>query len=247
MASIIRYDSKPILKDPFFIEALPGIGNAGKVAGDFIADITKAKKFATIFAEDFPPQVILDDQCVISMACNELWYSNINGRDTIFLRGDYQGSTPEGQFYLAQSVMDILMEMGVTRIITLGGYGTGAMVDEPRVLGAVSKADIKPEFAEYGVVFSPNDPQAGIIGAAGLLIGFGKMYGIDSICLMSETSGFFVDHKAAKAIVEILMKMLNVEFDLKDLQEKTEQINALTAKVKEVEAQIKHEDLNYIG
>jgi len=247
MVSIIRYDSRPKLKDPFFIEALPGIGNVGKVAGDFLAASTNARRFATMYAEDFPPQVLLDEQSVVNMACNELWYSNINGKDVVFLRGDYQGSTPEGQFYLAQSIMDILMEIGVTRIITLGGYGTGTMVDCPRVFGAVSTIEIKPEFSDYGVIFSPNDPQAGIIGAAGLLVGFGKMYGIESICLMGETSGFFVDHKAAKTIVEVLMRMFKVELDLKDLQDKTDQIDALTAKVKEVESQIKHEDLNYIG
>ncbi len=247
MASIIRYDSKPALKDPFFIEALPGIGNVGKVAGDFIADSVKAVKFASIYSEDLPPQVNLDEDSVIDMARNELWYGKVGDRDVIFLRGEFQGSTPEGQYYLAQDVMKELLKMDVRKIITLGGYGTGAMVDEPRVLGAVSDKRLKEDLSEYGVVFSPNDPQAGIIGAAGLLIGFGKIYGIDSVCLMGETSGFFVDHKSAKAIVDILMKMFDVKLDTKDLEEKAGQIDELTAKVKEAEDQDTHEDLSYIG
>ncbi len=247
MASVVKYDFNPQLKNPCFIEALPGIGNVGKVAGDFLADSVEAKRFATILSEDFPPQVLLDDDCVIKMACNELWCANINGKDTIFLRGDYQGSTPEGQFCIAQTIMDILLKMDVKRIMTLGGYSTGNMVDSPRVLGAVSKIDMKTEFSDYGVVFSPNDPQAGIVGAAGLFVGFGSLYGIDSICLMGETSGFFVDHKAAKAIVKILESMFDISLELKDLEEKTEQIEALTAKVREVEMQNQYNDLSYIG
>lgn len=168
MASIVRYDSKPVLKDPIFIEALPGIGDVGKVAGDFIAEASKAERFATIYSEDFPPQVMVDDDCVVHMACNELWHSVIGGRDVIFLRGDFQGSTPEGQFYLAQDIMNILLDYNVSRIVTLGGFGTGCMVEKPRVLGAVSDKKLKPEFEGYGVVFSSGEPETGIVGATGL-------------------------------------------------------------------------------
>jgi proteasome assembly chaperone (PAC2) family protein len=38
-----------------------------------------------------------------------------------------------------------------------------------------------------------------IIGASGLLLGLSKLRNIGSICLMGETSGFYVDPKSAKA------------------------------------------------
>ena len=37
---------KPRLKDPIFIEGLPGIGNVGKLAVEHLIEITKAIKFA---------------------------------------------------------------------------------------------------------------------------------------------------------------------------------------------------------
>ena len=125
MESIVKYDSKPVLKDPILIEALPGIGNVGKIAGDFIADSLGAVKFASIFSMNFPPQVNPDQDCVVHMACNELWYAKApNGQDIVFLRGNYQASTPAGQFILAQDVMEIMMSYDVSKFITLGGYGT---------------------------------------------------------------------------------------------------------------------------
>jgi uncharacterized protein (TIGR00162 family) len=247
MDDIIMYESRPELTDPFFIEALPGIGNVGKVAGDFIAEAVGAVRFATIYSEDFPPQVLLDGDSVVEMACNELWHARVGDRDVVFLRGDHQGSTHEGQFRLARSIMGILQELGVVRIVTLGGYGLGEMVENPRVLGAVSDKALKEEFAGYGVVFSPNDPQAGIVGAAGLLVGFGKMHGIGSICLMAETSGYFVDHKAAMATVNVLTQMLGIDPDLTELRDLTDQIDELASRIKEVESQSQCEDLNYIG
>jgi uncharacterized protein (TIGR00162 family) len=247
MVNLVTYDSKPQLTSPSFIECLPGIGNVGKIAGDFFADAVGAKKFATIYSEHLPAQVFPDDDCVISMTCNEFWYAeDVNGKDIIFLRGEYQGATPEGQFQLSKEIFDLLLDFGISDITTLGGYGTGIMVDEPRVLGAVSDVGVKKKYSEIGVTFVPGEPQAGIVGASGILLGLGKIYKIPSICLMGETSGYFVDHKSAMAMVNVLTKKFGVEIDLKDLLEKAGHIDALTAKVKEFEDSPKSEDLCYI-
>ncbi|MDR2699062.1 MAG: proteasome assembly chaperone family protein [Candidatus Methanoplasma sp.] len=247
MESLVIYDCKPSLKDPLFIECLPGIGNVGKTAGDFLADSLKAKRFATIYSKHFPSQVLLDDDNVIEMMNNQLWYANdVNGRDIIFLRGDCQGSTQEGQFELCRDILDIVMGYGISGIITLGGYGTGAMVESPRVFGAVSSLKIKKEFEAYGTEFPPGDPSAGIIGASGVFVGLGKIHDTPSICLMGETSGYFIDHKSALAVVNVLMKKLGVDLDLKELKDKSEQIDELTAKVKEIEGR-SNQDLGYFG
>lgn len=247
MESIVIYDSKPELKAPIFIECLPGIGNVGKTAGDFIADSLNAQKFATIYSKYFPSQVLLDDDNVIEMANNQLWYAkDVGGKDIIFLRGDFQSSTQEGQFTLCTEILDILMEYDVKEMITLGGYGTGAMVEEPHVFGAVTGIDMKKEYEKYGVEFPSGDPQAGIIGASGLFLGLGKIHDIPSICLMGETSGYFIDHKSAMATVNVLMKKLNIDLDLKELKDKSEQIDELTAKVREIE-ESKDQNLGYIG
>ena len=247
MENIVIYDQKPTLKDPLFIECLPGIGNVGKAAGDFLAESLKAEKFVTIYSKYFPPSVFLDEENIIEMTNNQLWYAkDVNGRDIIFLRGDVQGTTQEGQFDLCDFVMNILMEYGVSEIITLGGYGTGMMVDNPRVFGAVTDLKIKKEFKGYGVEFPPGDPNAGIVGASGILIGLGKIHNIPSICLMGETSGYFIDHKSAMAVTNVLTKKLGIEIDLKELQNKSVHIDELTAKVREMENR-NNQDLGYIG
>ena len=246
MGSIIIYDSKPSLKNPIFIECLPGIGNVGKTAGDFIAESLGAEKFATIYSEHFPPQVLLDENNIVEMMNNQFWYAkDVDGKDVIFLRGDCQGATQEGQFELCVEILDILMEHEASGMITLGGYGTGLMVDTPRVFGAVTDLKTKKEYEKYGVEFPPGDPGAGIIGASGIFIGLGKIYDIPSICLMGETSGYFVDHKSAMALVNVLMKKLKIDLDLKELRDKSEKIDELTAKVKEIDG--RNVDLGYIG
>ena len=245
----VRYDFTPEMDRPILIEGLPGVGNVGKIAADFLCEKLDGKKFATIYSESFPPQVVLDNDCVVHMACNELWYAKVNGRDVVFLRGNYQGSTPEGQYLICDDLMrDVFLRMDLSYIYTLGGYGTGQMVDKPRVLGAVSDITLRQELEEKGVVFSPGEPAAGIIGASALLVGFGQMYGIPSACLMGETSGYFVDHKSAVAMLQVLENILGVSVDKSDLDIKSQQIDELTAKVKEIETGQKgNDDLGYIG
>jgi uncharacterized protein (TIGR00162 family) len=241
----------PVLEDPVLVEGLPGVGNVGKLAAEHLVEQLKATKFADIYSKYFPPQVLVDDEGLIRLVNNELFYSKGEGvrPDLIILVGDYQGLSPEGQYELSDHVLTVMKSMGVKRIYTLGGYGVGKMLDKPRVLGAATDKELVEEMKEKGVVFSKGEPGSGIVGASGLLLGLGKVYGMRSVCLMGETSGYFVDPKGAEAVLRILTGILKVEVDYKALEEKAEQIESITSKLKEIEAPIspKKEDLGYIG
>lgn len=249
-ATTIKFDFMPELKRPILVEGLPGVGNVGKIAADHLCEKLNGKKFATVYSDSFPPQVTLDDDGVIHMACNELYCAkDVNGQDFVFLRGDYQGSTPEGQYLICEDLMrDVFLRMDLSFIYTLGGYGTGQMADSPRVLGAVSDITLKQKLQEHGVVFSPGEPAGGIVGASALFVAFGKMYGIPAACIMGETSGYFIDHKSAVAVLNVLESIFGVTTDKSDLDVKSQQIDELTAKVKEIESsQNTPSDLGYIG
>lgn len=247
---MVMYE-RPELKAPVLIEGLPGVGNVGKLAAEHLVDQVKAVKFADIYSKHFPPQVLLDDDGVIRLVNNELHYYRGEGErpDIIVMTGDYQGMTPDGQYELSYHAVQVCKDLGVSRIYTLGGYGVGKMVDVPRVLGAVSDIGLCEELGKHGVAFSKGEPGSGIVGASGLMLGLGKMEGIEAVCLMGETSGYFVDPKGAEAVLKVLMSLLHIELDLKALTEKAEQIDLIASKLKEAEMSEtpKREDLGYIG
>jgi uncharacterized protein (TIGR00162 family) len=251
MESIINVRmEKPELQAPILIEGLPGVGNVGKLAADHLLDQLEGVKFAEIYSKHLPPQVVLDEDCVISLVNNELFYVKDAGKgvDIIFLVGDHQGLTPEGQYELAANIIDIAQEMGVSRIYTLGGYGVGKMVEEVRVLGAITDISMKEDLEPHGVVFSAGEPGSGIVGASGLLLGLAQIHGIEAACLMGETSGYFVDPKGAEALCRVLASILGTEIDFSDLETKAQQIDVITSKIKEMEnSQGGREDLGYIG
>jgi len=249
----IIYEEHPVLKDPIFVEGLPGVGNVGKLAAEHLVEEIKAKRFAVIFSRYFPPQVLVTDDGTIKLVRNELYYwrrEGGNGPDLVVLVGDYQGLTPEGQYVLAARMVDVCVELGVRRIYTLGGFGVGRMVEDPRVLGAVTKAELLPEMRAKGVTFSKGEPGSGIVGASGLLLGLGDIKGIPAVCLMGETSGYFIDPSAARKLVVILSGLLGIKVDLSKLEERADQIERITSKLKDIEKMEKDsqfEDLTYIG
>ena len=243
---------KPKLNNPILIEGLPGIGNVGKLAVEHLIDTIKAIKFAELYSKDFPPQVFINTDGTIDLVKNEFYYwkaKKKNQRDLILLTGDYQGLSSHGQYELVEKILDIAKEFGTKEIFTLGGYGLGHEIREPKVLCATTDKHLVKTMKKYGAIFKKNEPGGGIVGASGLLLGLGKLRGLQGTCFMGETPGYLVDPKSAKAVLNILMKITNVEVNLSALERKAREIEHIAHQLKEMESlsKEKSEELKYIG
>ncbi len=246
---IVKTYEEPELKDPVFVEGLPGIGNVGKITIDYFIDKLKMKKMVDIYSEYLPPQVFINNS-VVHLVRESLYYKKTNKKnDLIFLAGDFQGTTQEGQYELSYKILELLKKYNVSKMYTLGGYSIGKIVDKPKVLGAVSDKNIIKMLEKAGVTFPDGEPSGGIVGSAGLLLGLGKeLFDMNGACLMGETSGYFADPKGAREIINVLTKILKIKVNLKDIDEKTKQLDEITEKMKqEAENKTSKEDLNYFG
>jgi len=250
---IIKYiENNPKLKDPIFIEGLPGIGNVGKLAVEHLIEITKAKKFAELYSKDFPPQVFINPDGTVKLVNNEFYYRKAtkkNQRDLILLTGDYQGLSSKGQYDLVESILDVIQELGVKQMYTLGGYGLGHEIKDPKVLFATTDKHLVKIIKKYGAVFKKNEPGGGIIGASGLLLGLGKNRGLEGVCFMGETPGYLVDPKSAKAVLKIVTKLTNIDIDFSRLEEKAKEIEQIAKQLSEMESMSRErtDELRYIG
>ncbi len=247
---IIKYVEKPQLNDPVLIEGLPGVGNVGRISAEYLRDHLDAKLMVEIYSKYFPPQVLMKGDGTLYLVKNELWYyKNPKKNDLIILVGDYQGMSSEGQYELSYKVLEIVKEFGVKKIFTLGGYGTGQLSDKPRVFGAATNLQLVEEMKKYGVYFSETEPSGGIVGAAGLLLGLGKVvFGMEGVCLMGETSGYFSDPRSAYNVIKIVKEYFNLDIDMIEIEFRSREISEITSQVREehIEEE-KREDLGYIG
>ena len=250
----VKYLGKtPRLKNPVLIEGLPGIGNVGKLAVEHLIENLKAVKFAEIYSKDFPPQVFINLEGTIKLVNNELYYwraKKENQRDLIFLTGDYQSLSSQGQYELVEKILDIAEELGVKEMFTLGGYGLGQEIEKPSVLCATTDKNLVKKMKKHGAVFRENEPGGGIVGASGLLLGIGKLRGFKGTCFMGETSGYLVDPVSAKAVLKILMKITNLNISLTALEDKAKEIEYIAQQLKQIKlgtSDESSEELKYIG
>jgi uncharacterized protein (TIGR00162 family) len=253
----IRWIEKVQLNDPVLVEGLPGVGNVGKLAADYLKEKLDAKPLATIYSKFFPPQVYVNEDGLTRLVSQELSYRRAAGpkeRDLLLLGGDYQGITPEGQYELTERVLSVAHSLGAKELYTLAGFAQGRVIETPRVLGAATSPERVEAMKKFGVVFSRNDPGGGLIGASGLFLGLGRLYDMHGVCLMGETSGYFVDPRSAEAVLRVLTKILAIEVDFSDLEAKAKEIDRIAKKIHEAEQRPPdtpspsvRDDLGYIG
>ena len=242
------------LKEPIFIEALPGIGHVGKLVAEHIIHELDAKKFAELYSPSFPPQVFVSEEGLIEPMKNEFYALNgDNGQDYIILVGNTQGLSPEGQHEVCGIILDLIEKYGVKQMFTLGGLGTGQPIEKSKVLGAATTLELAEMLKEHNVTLRSAD--GGIIGASGLLLGMGMLRGINGVCLMGETPGYFIDADASKAVLTVLLDILNMEMDVAKLEERAEETRKMISKAQQMEREMAErmhiapgeEDLRYIG
>ncbi|MBI4167318.1 MAG: proteasome assembly chaperone family protein [Candidatus Aenigmarchaeota archaeon] len=263
METKITVLEKPKLNNPILIEGLPGIGNVGRVAAGYLIDQTKAIKFAELHSSHFLPFVLVHDNSEIVLLKNEFYYlkGKKGGRDLIILIGDAQSLDQVGHYEIAEKIIDFVESLGCKEIYTLGGLGTGQLeTNQQKVFGAVSSQKLKKKLEGYDVDFDVASKLGTIVGASGLLIGLGKLRGMNGVCLMGETAGFPIvtDPKSAESVLKVLMKILGMNLDLKALDQRVKEMEAFINKIeglqrkaidemtKGVQKDVK-DDLRYIG
>ncbi|MEM1991011.1 MAG: PAC2 family protein, partial [Candidatus Bathyarchaeia archaeon] len=159
-----------------------------------------------------------------------------------------------GQYDVADAILEFAKKKNVKIIITVGGYRRD-VVSTPQVFASATNPEILRKAIEAGSLSSPSGSP--IVGAAGLILGLAKFKGINGICLLGETPGYIPDPKAAKSVLTILMKMLNLKLDLTDLDKEIFRIAQIEEEMRRIEEQrrvaerevrrVEEEKISYIG
>jgi uncharacterized protein (TIGR00162 family) len=265
--------AQPDMDSPVLIEGLPGVGHVGKLAAEHLLEEFETTLVARLYSEHFPPQVTVEEGCT-QLACLEFHAVDLSSPlpdesddeqqpdddaseiepDLVVLTGDHQAQNPAGHYQLTSTILDIVEEYGVERAFTLGGVPTGELIDEYDVIGAASSDELIEELDEV-VEFREDEPAGGIVGVSGLLLGLGERRGLQAACLMGETSGYLVDPKSARSVLEVLQELIGFDVGYDSLEDRAEEMEEVVTKIREMEqgsgsgstSTPTDDDLRYIG
>ena len=214
----------PDLQNPKLICGLPGSGYVGKLAIDYLIDKFNATHFANIYSSSFPPQVSIQSDGTVDLVKNSLYYCSTDSINLVFLTGDAQPVSAQGEYALAEEIINLCKKINVNEIYTLAAYITGKFSKEPKVYGTSTDSKIVKEFSKNEILTMD---KGNITGMNGVLIGTAKQTSILGICLLGETSGYVIDAKASKVVLESLCKILGITLDMSELEQRAKDTEEL--------------------
>jgi len=225
---IDQIGKKPRLNNPILIEGLPGIGNVGKVAIDFLIDELKAKKIYEITSYSFPHSVFVNEDNLVELPKIEMFYKQFNGKkqDLLLLGGDVQPTDEVSSYEFSEKILDMLKEFNGREAITLGGIGLAEMPKKPKIYCTGNSRKIIQKYKDsmvdnklYGIV-------GPIVGVSGLLVGLAKRKNIDAIAFLAETYGhpMYLGIKGAVELLKFFDKKLGLKINMKKLHEELKEI-----------------------
>ncbi len=231
MTWTIRTDKKsvPKLRDPILIAGLPGIGNVGKIAVDFLIDELGACKFGEIFSPTLPNAVFVTEENLVELPAIEIFIKRFRDKrhDLVFLAGDVQPTGEVDSYDFCYAVLDLFEKMGGRTVVTLGGIGLGHVPENPKlyITGNDKKTieawrkGTKASDKIHGIV-------GPIVGAAGLLLGLAGEYGMVSVCFLAETLAhpLYIGVKSSERVLKTLDAKLRFKINTGGLQKEIKQI-----------------------
>ena len=232
--TFVKELAKVELKNPIMIEGLPGLGLVGKIAARYLIKQLKAQKFAYLYSPHFPYFVLVSKKGSVRLLRGTFyfWKNEKGENDLIIFTGDSQAQTIEGQYEISNKILDFAQRHNVKLVITIGGYRVEAK-DKPKVIAAATSQSLLNRALQADAVISPMGSP--IVGTAGLILGLAPFRKIDAICLLGETRGYLPDPKAAKSVLEVLLKILNINVELSGLDEEIAKAESMVARLQKIE------------
>lgn len=220
--------------NPILIEGLPGLGLVGKIAIRYLIRQLKAQKFAYLYSPHFPYFVLVNKKGNVRLLRGAFYYfKNTAGpNDLVFFTGDSQSQTIEGQYEIADKMLDFSKKHNIQTIVTIGGYRMETK-DKPKVIVAGTTQEILNKALAAGATISPSGSP--IVGTAGLILGLARFKKISALCLLGETRGYLPDPLAARSVLEVLTTMFNFNVDLAGLDEEIVKAEKMVTRLQKIE------------
>src|SRR5215203_6796796 len=152
--------------------------------------------------------------------------------DLILLTGDSQPVVPGSEYVLSEQILDLITKFKISNIYSLASYVTGTFVNDPKIYGTATNPEMVKSFRSFNISTLDN---GNITGMNGLILGLGKLRGIEGICLLGETSGYVIDAKASKHLLEILNNVLGIHINMDEMNKRSKDTEIL---IKNLEQQM---------
>lgn len=225
--SWIIYHKRPVLNKPIALIGSPGLRSIGKLVVDYLINKLKPRLMAELYSIHFPiiyqtkPSYVAQPRLPgvggIRITSGEVDLPKIQfyyctSQPLIITRGCHANFN--GQYEVADKVLDLYNEVGVSMMIVVAGQG---LVEKKICCAATSYESVEELKKKYGIEKGYSGP---FYGFSGIVFGLAKLRQIDAICLFAKTEPTLEnpecpDEEASKNLLKELSRILNFEIDVR--------------------------------
>jgi uncharacterized protein len=201
----IKLSKKP--KNPIIIEAFPGFGLVGTIAGEFLLEHLQVEQIGKIIFNDVPAMVAIHENKVV-----EPLGIFFNKKYNIVILHAITASKGH-EWDIADSLLKLSQELKAKEIISLEGVGSGdGGKNANRVFYFSNNDKNKGKFEKIGI---KSLKEGIIIGVTGAILLRSEKTPVS--CIFAETQTNMPDSKAAAKVIETLDEYLGLKVDPKPL------------------------------
>jgi uncharacterized protein (TIGR00162 family) len=228
------------VKNPVLIEGLPGIGNVGKIAVDFLIDSLKAEKMFEVTSNDLPHCVFVNEQNIVELPSIDIYGKQVNGKTLLMLAGDVQPMSEVSCYEFCNNILDTFQKDKLQEIVTLGGIALPKIPSKPKVHCTGNSKKIVTKYQNHGTQKNTQNFVGPIIGVSGLLPGLAGKRKIPSAALLAETFGHpnYLGIRGAKELLRVLNKELKLKLKVDVLNDEMDTVEKELMNVKKIKKAI---------
>lgn len=201
----------------------------GKLAADYLVSVFNAKPLAEFYSTTFPPHVNVDERGIAHRLKGEMFLAKTGQkRDILIFTADSQPATSDGEYELAEAVVERAKAFNASQVFSLAAYIVGTFVKERRVFGTATSKPLVSLLSKNGIEVMR---EGGISGMNGVVVGMAALHGLDGISLLGETSGYLLDPAASYSVLEALSRILELKVDLTSIEARAKEAQQLFGQV----------------
>ncbi len=211
------------------LEAFPGVGLVGAMAGSYIIEKLGMEYIGTVESDFFPPITAVHDG--VPMFPSRIYKSE--KLKLVLFMAEFQIPI-NGIRQLAQEMLSFAKKYSISGMVSVGGIPSNKPTENIYV---VSNGDIGKISSQTGISSMGDGLIAGVSAS---LLNYSKDYGISATDILVEINPSIMDPKYAELAITGLNKLLGIDIDLSELHKEAKIVEA---KIREMLKKIKeHQD-----
>ena len=200
----------------YFVTGFPGVGTTGYIVVDYLVEKTRAERIAIIKPKHPPPFVAMAKQGLLTPF--ELFVSS----PFLFLRAEFYPSR-EDERPLCETLVDLFEELGLEQAVLFGGLDSAYYQGGARVRLVATRAFL----ARYQRLPAPLlEPGLFVCGTLAVLLYEFEVRNLPAVSILPYAALTRPDPRAAAVAIKKMNDLLGTSFDVSELIERAEEIEA---------------------